>query len=278
MPKRQKYVVRGKGGKVIKRGYIKPKTAVDKAQNKRIAKIERVLKDEKHMCDVKITRQTLQQPNTVGTGVACFHLTNQLEKGDAVYNRTGDKITLQNLQVAVKVETDLNIELVNLLLVYFPHGCKTNVPPQEQAWSTNASDDALIKFRAMTLSLPDPQLGTTEQYITDQNDYGINQSTWRTIFNPNTDFSYKILFNKQIKLNNNANQTNYGSNHDRYITMNLKKFVSNKKVEYQTTSPASVLAPEVVRGSYVLYAWDDRSPSTTGRARISGRCRMKWLG
>lgn len=60
--------------------------------------------------------------------------------------------------------------------------------------------------------------------------------------------------------------------------MNLKKHCFNKKVEYTIASPGSVSAPEVVRGSYVLYAWDDRSPSTTGRARISGRCRMKWLG
>lgn len=256
----------------------KKKMSTDAKQNKRLNAIEKQLKDEKHMCDIKITRQTLQQPNTVGTGVAAFHLTNQILKGDNIHNRIGEKITLQNLQVAVKVETDLNIELVNLLLVYFPHGCLTNVPPQAEAWSTNASDDALVKFREMTLSLPDPGLGTTEQYITDQNDYGLNQSTWKTIFNPNTDFSYTILYNRQIKLNNNANQTNYGYNHDHYVTMNLKKHVLNKKVEYQIASPGSVSAPEVVRGSYVLYAWDDRSPSTTGRARISGRCRMKWIG
>ena len=108
----------------------------------------------------------------------------------------------------------------------------------------------------MTRSLPEPINGNTEQYITDQSDYGNNQSTYTTIFNPNTDFSYKILFNRRMKLNNNSNQGNYGSAHDKYFTINLGKFVKNKKVEFLTEAPGSVLAPEVVKGSYVLYAMD----------------------
>ena len=57
----------------------------DKQQDKRIRKIEKMLRDEKKMCDILVPSQTLQQPNTLGVGVYAFHITNLIQKGDNVY-------------------------------------------------------------------------------------------------------------------------------------------------------------------------------------------------
>lgn len=254
------------------------KQSKDKQQDKRIKVIEKKLQADKKMTDIAVPLASLQQPDSVGNGVKAFHLLNALQKGDNICNREGEKITLKNIFMNLKVAAEANVPLsiTNLVLVHFPEG----LPPNTQtgttySWATTGA--AIDRFTEMTKSLPDP-FGMVHSYITDDNLYGDNQSTFKPLFNPNTNFRYNILFNKQIRLNNGSTATTFGSKHERFIRVSLKKHCLNKTVEYDVGSAGVVAPTEVVKGSYVLYAWSDRPSTETGRPAVSGGMRVKWIG
>lgn len=251
----------------------------DKQQDKRISKIEKLLKKDKKMCDIPIPVQSLQQPDLSGVGVHCFHLTNQIGLGDHEYQREGDKITIKNAFLHLKVAAEANVPLsiVNLVAVYFPEGIVGNQTPGTlYGWDTVG--EAIDRFSQMTTSLQEPLNGLTHQYVSDNNFYGDRQSTFKTLFNSNVNFRYKILFNKQIKLNNGSTATTYGSKHERFLAIPMKKLLGGKTVTYSNEIP-TVVAPTLVdKGSVVLYAWSDRPSTETGRPAVGGVCRMKWIG
>ena len=260
------------------RGTRKNKTSKDKQQDKRIAKIEKKLRDDKKMSDISVPLVSLQKPDTSGVGVHCFHLTNQFLKGDNNYNREGDKVTLKNIFMNLKVAAEANVPLsiTNLVLVHFPEGVTGNLTPGTiYGWDTVG--EAIDRFNEMTETLPDP-FGQKHQYVSDDNLYGDNQATFKTLFNPNVPFRYNILMNKQIRLNNGSTATTFGSKHERFLRISLKKSCAGKTVEY-AAGTAGVVAPDrVVKGSIVLYAWSDRPATETGRPALSGAMRCKWLG
>lgn len=283
MPKNIRYVVRGKGGKITKRGRLtrgaSAKYRIDRKQNQRIKKIEKMLKAEKKMTDQPVPVQLLQQPDPSGVGVHCYHLTNQIQLGDRQYQREGDKITLQNVFLNLKVSAEANVPLsiVNLVCVYFPEGIVGNQTPGTlYGWDTVG--EAIDRFNDMTTSLQEPLNGLTHQLVADDNMYGDNQSTFKTLFNSNTNFRYKILFNKQIKLNNGSTATTFGSKHERFLQIPLGKHLKGKTIDYASDVPSVVAPVRVEKGSVVLYAWSDRPSTETGRPAVGGLCRMKWIG
>lgn len=262
-----------------RRKRVKARRAVDKLQDKRLAKIEKLLRAEKKMTDQPVPVQLLQQPDPSGIGVHCYHVMNQIGLGDHQYQREGDKITLQNVYLSLKVVAEANVPLsiVNLVGVYFPEGIVGNQTPGTlYGWDTVG--EAIDRFNQMTTSLQEPLNGLSHQYVSDDNFYGDNQATFKTLFNPNVDFRYKILFNKQIKLNNGSTATTFGSKHERFIQIPLKKQLGGKVIDYATETPSIVQPILVDKGSVVLYAWSDRPATETGRPAIGGVVRMKWLG
>lgn len=278
MPRNQRYVVRGKGRKVVKRGRMKSKTAVDRKQDKRLRKIEKLLKADKKMCDLPIPVVSLQKPDASGVGVHAMHLTNQIHHGDLQFQREGDKITIKNmyLQLKVAAEASVPLSVVNVVGVYFPEGLIGNLTPGTlYSWSTTG--DAIDKFNAMTKSYQEPLGGDVHQYISDDSFYGHNQYTFKTLFNSNVDFRYRLLFNKQIKLNNGSTVTTYGTKHEKYLNIKLDK-MKGKVIDYATKVPSIVEPTRCEKGSVVLYAWCDRPDTEEGRPAIGGVCRMKWLG
>lgn len=255
------------------------KSGVDRAQNKRIRKIEKLLTADKKMSDVPVPVQLLQQPDVSGVGIHCYHMTNQFQLGDRNYEREGNKITLKNLFLNLKVSAEANVPLsiVNLVCVHFPEGITGNLTPGTlYGWDTVG--EAIDRFNQMTTSLPEPIGGLETQYVADDNLYGDNQSTFLTQFNPNVAFRYNILFNKQIKLNNGSTATTFGSKHEKFLRIPLKKQVDGKIVQYDSIAETVVAPVQVVKGSIVLYAWSDRPSTETGRPAVGGCLRAKWIG
>lgn len=261
-------------------GTRKNKTRKDRQQDKRLRDIEKKLKDSKKMTDIQVPIGSLQQPDALGAGVSAFHLLNALQKGDNVCNREGEKITLQNLFMNIKVSAEANVPLsiTNLLCIHYPEGIPPNPSGGGGLYGWSQSGEAIDRFLELTRSLPDP-FGTRHQYVTDANDFGDHQSTFKTLLNPNTSFRYNVIFNKQIRLNNGSTATTFGSKHERFIRVSLKKHIKkHSTVEYDVGTAGVVAPTTVVKGSIVLYAWCDRPSTETGRPSVSGGLRVKWIG
>jgi len=131
-----------------------PKTKVDKKQNKRIAKIERLVKAERKFYSQTATSSTFSNAGSV------FSLTDGLAVGSSIITRVGQNVMVDRIRVTGVVENEI-VDVYNVMVLCIFIDTQPNSAP---TMCGSGADSALIDFNSGFSSDGFPSLITNKRF------------------------------------------------------------------------------------------------------------------